>query len=120
MAIGGEVRRLGAVLGGALAVLVLALPLYGEGLRGWLAMQGDRVVASEQADQLFTPASVQKLVVATAALHWLGHDRQIETVVRARGAIDSGVLRGDLVLEAAGDPTWSTTFFPVDAQAPFR
>src|SRR5262245_54317671 len=90
------------------------------GLRGFLAVQGDRVLASEQAEQLFTPASVQKLVVATAALHYLGYGRQIETVVRARGAIADGVLRGDLVLEAAGDPTWSATFFPGDTDAPFR
>jgi D-alanyl-D-alanine carboxypeptidase/D-alanyl-D-alanine-endopeptidase (penicillin-binding protein 4) len=89
-------------------------------MRGYLAIQGDRVLAAEGAERLFTPASVQKVLVAAAVLHYLGHDHQIETVVRARGPIQNGVLRGDLVLEAAGDPTWSATFFPDDAGAPFR
>ncbi|HVR28047.1 MAG TPA: D-alanyl-D-alanine carboxypeptidase/D-alanyl-D-alanine-endopeptidase, partial [Thermoanaerobaculia bacterium] len=99
-------------------VAVLAGAAHGEGLRGYLVVQGDRVLAAESADRLFTPASVQKIVVSAAALHYLGHDHQIETVVRARGPIRDGVLDGDLVLEAAGDPTWSRTFFPDDPEAP--
>ena len=89
-------------------------------MRGFLAMAGDRTLAEERADQLFTPASVQKLVVATAALHYLGFDHQIETVMRADGPIGDGVLRGNLVLEAAGDPTWSSCSSTEDPAAPFR
>src|SRR6187401_2232860 len=103
-----------------LLTAVLASSICGEGMRGYLAMQGDRVLAAEGAERLFTPASVQKIVVSAAALHYLGHDYQIETVVRASGALADGVLQGDLVLEAAGDPTWSRTFFPDDPEAPFR
>jgi D-alanyl-D-alanine carboxypeptidase/D-alanyl-D-alanine-endopeptidase (penicillin-binding protein 4) len=95
-------------------------PSRGERMRGLLVVAGDRTVAQDRADQLFTPASLQKLVVVTAALHYLGHDRQIETVLRADGPIGDGALRGDLVLEAAGDPTWSSVFFPEDPSAPFR
>ena len=58
--------------------------------------------------------------VAAAALHYLGHEHQIETVLRADGPIGDGVLRGNLVLEAAGDPTWSRIFFEADPDAPFR
>ena len=97
-----------------------AAPAWAEGMRGLLVMRGDRVIAEERTDQLFVPASVQKLVVAAAALHYLGHDHQIETVVRADGSIGNGVLRGDLVLEAAADPTWSAVFFDDDPDAPFR
>jgi len=113
-------RRCRRGLAALLLAAALAAPSRGEGMRGYLAMQGDRVLAAEGADRLFTPASVQKIVVAAAALHYLGHDRQIETVVRARGPLQGGVLHGDLVLEAAGDPTWSRTFFPDDPEAPLR
>ncbi len=104
----------------AAALNLAAAPAWGEGMRGLLVMSGDRVIAEEGADQLFVPASVQKLVVAAAALHYLGPDHQIETVIRADGPITGGVLRGDLVLEAAADPTWSAVFFANDFEAPFR
>ena len=107
-------------LAASAAVAALAAPAWAEGMRGLLVMRGDRVLAEERADQLFVPASVQKLVVAAAALHYLGHDHQIETLIRADGPIGDGVLRGDLVLEAAADPTWSGVFFEDDPEAPFR
>ena len=103
-----------------LLLALAAAPGLAEGMRGYLAVDGDRVLAAESADRLFTPASVQKIVVSAAALHYLGPDHQIETVVRARGQVRDGVLHGDLVLEAAGDPTWSRTFFPDDPEAPLR
>ena len=82
----------------------------GTGFRGVLAVRGDRIIASENADQLFTPASVNKLVVAAAALHHLGPKHRIATSLRSDGAIDGTTLNGDLILEAAGDPTWSDRF----------
>jgi D-alanyl-D-alanine carboxypeptidase/D-alanyl-D-alanine-endopeptidase (penicillin-binding protein 4) len=119
MAVTRNAARAALLLSVALTVLA-ATAARGEGMRGLLVMRGDRVLAEERADQLFVPASVQKLVVAAAALHYLGHDYQIETVIRADGPIGDGVLRGDLVLEAAADPTWSGVFFEDDPEAPFR
>ena len=58
------------------------------------------------ADKLFTPASVTKLFSVAAALDSLGPDHRFETPVVRRGDVDSqGVLRGDLILLASGDPT---------------
>ncbi len=95
-------------------------PVSGEvrGLRGVVAAVGERVLAAEDAGRLFVPASVLKLVVAAAALHHLGPEHRITTVVRAGGELTAGTLDGDLVVEAAADPTWSERFFPDPARAP--
>ncbi len=76
------------------------------------------MLAAENAGRLFAPASVHKLLTAAAALHHLGPDHRITTVLRAGGELAHGVLDGDLVLEAAGDPTWGDRFFPDPAAAP--
>jgi D-alanyl-D-alanine carboxypeptidase/D-alanyl-D-alanine-endopeptidase (penicillin-binding protein 4) len=80
-------------------------------IRGVLAVRGDLTLAQENADRLFLPASVQKLVVAAAALHHLGPNYRIVTELRADGVLhDDGTgvrLEGDLVLVGAGDPTWN-------------
>jgi len=52
------------------------------------------------------PASVTKLFSVAAALDELGADYVFSTPVYARGELDeSGVLDGDLILVASGDPT---------------
>lgn len=90
------------------------------GFRGCLAVRGDRVAASENAERLFTPASVTKLVVAAAAMHHLGPEHRITTRVLADGRLSGGILAGDLVVAAAADPTWSKRFFAGDPRAPLR
>ncbi|MEM1205317.1 MAG: D-alanyl-D-alanine carboxypeptidase/D-alanyl-D-alanine-endopeptidase [Acidobacteriota bacterium] len=116
------------VLGVALAVSLGAAHLLpppavaqeaprGAAERGWLgclATQGGRQVASHNADRLFVPASVTKLVVAAAALHHLGPDHRAVTEVRAGGPLTGGTLDGDLTVVAGGDPTWSSRFFDPD------
>jgi D-alanyl-D-alanine carboxypeptidase/D-alanyl-D-alanine-endopeptidase (penicillin-binding protein 4) len=62
-------------------------------------------VYSRNPDTLLAPASVTKLFTCAAALTALGPDRTFETAVYARGPIDGGILRGDLVLVAGGDLT---------------
>jgi D-alanyl-D-alanine carboxypeptidase/D-alanyl-D-alanine-endopeptidase (penicillin-binding protein 4) len=56
------------------------------------------------ADQPLRPASNLKLVTAAAALVLLGPDWQFETLFEAHGEIRAGVLQGDLVARAGGDP----------------
>lgn len=90
------------------------------GWRGFLAVRGDRVVAEENSRRLFTPGSVQKLLVTAAALHHLGPAHRITTAIYARGVVGGGVLEGDLVVAAAGDPTWNERFFADDPRAPLR
>ncbi|MEO2163669.1 MAG: D-alanyl-D-alanine carboxypeptidase, partial [bacterium] len=53
------------------------------------------------------PASNQKLVTCAAALVLLGPAAQFVTPVEALGAIGEGVLLGDLVVRADGDPLYA-------------
>lgn len=104
----------------ALGLTVVSLASPERGLRGFLVVQGERVLAQENAERLLTPGSVQKLLVTAAALHHLGPEYRIRTVVMAPGPIQDGVLDGDLVVRAAGDPTWNQRFFDPDPRAPLR
>jgi D-alanyl-D-alanine carboxypeptidase/D-alanyl-D-alanine-endopeptidase (penicillin-binding protein 4) len=55
------------------------------------------------------PASCMKLVTTAAALALLGAEWQFETGFDAGGPVESGVLAGDLVVRAAGDPLYAGT-----------
>ena len=61
-------------------------------------------LAARGADVPQTPASNMKLVTTAAALALLGPDVEFLTPFDALGPIEGGVLRGDLVLRACGDP----------------
>lgn len=54
------------------------------------------------------PASVAKSLTTLYALDALGPDHRFRTRLLATGALDKGVLRGDLVLSGGGDPTLDT------------
>src|SRR6476660_6057603 len=62
---------------------------------------------SHNAGKLFMPASNQKLVTGSVALTLLGPDYQFRTANVARGPVEGGVLRGDLVVIGRGDPSMS-------------
>jgi len=67
-----------------------------------------RVVYSHNPDKLFVPGSTTKLVTAGAALMRLGPEHRFRTAVYAAGDVEAGgVLKGDLVLVASGDPNLS-------------
>jgi D-alanyl-D-alanine carboxypeptidase/D-alanyl-D-alanine-endopeptidase (penicillin-binding protein 4) len=58
------------------------------------------------ADEQLLPASTMKLFTSSLALERFGTNGRFETEVLRAGAIGTdGVLRGDLVLKGAGDPT---------------
>lgn len=58
------------------------------------------------ADKLFVPASTTKLFSVAATLESLGPDYRFHTPIHARGQLgEDGLLHGDLVLVASGDPT---------------
>ena len=91
--------------------------------RGYLAVRvlggGElEVVDALNADRLFVPASVLKVVTVAAALDRLGADYRWLTRLTADGALNAGVLAGDLVIEPGGDPTWSKAFFDDGAAEP--
>jgi serine-type D-Ala-D-Ala carboxypeptidase/endopeptidase (penicillin-binding protein 4) len=70
------------------------------------ARTGEALVR-HNAERLFVPASNTKLVVASAAAHYLDPDFRYRTTIYATGPVQNGVLRGDLVIYGRGDPTIS-------------
>jgi D-alanyl-D-alanine carboxypeptidase/D-alanyl-D-alanine-endopeptidase (penicillin-binding protein 4) len=73
---------------------------------------------ARNSDQLFIAASTTKLLTEGTALALLGRDRRFETRVYRTGEVSrSGVLRGDLVLVASGDPNLSARVRPDDTLA---
>jgi len=56
-----------------------------------------------------TPASVIKVLTTYAALMELGYNYRWETRFYHTGTIRNGVLRGDIVVKAGGDPTLKTS-----------
>ncbi|MFO0821463.1 MAG: D-alanyl-D-alanine carboxypeptidase/D-alanyl-D-alanine-endopeptidase [Pirellulales bacterium] len=63
-------------------------------------------IAAQNADQMFIPASVTKCFSVAAALDAFGPTFRFTTPIHRRGEVDSmGLLRGDLILVASGDPT---------------
>ena len=56
-------------------------------------------------DRFFLPASTTKLYSCATALFELGPDHRFRTPVYQHGTLADGVLNGDLILVASGDPT---------------
>ncbi len=66
------------------------------------------ILYSLNAEQFFAGASTTKLITCAGALAALGPEFRFETGVFRTGNIDgSGVLHGDLILVASGDPNLS-------------
>ncbi len=71
---------------------------------------GDTLFA-RNADKQMLPASTMKLFTSSVALERFGADHRFSTEVLREGALGSdGVLRGNLVLRGAGDPSFSRRF----------
>lgn len=70
-----------------------------------VTLSDGRVLYERQADKLFLPASVQKVVTASAALSLLGSQKRFATRLQTESVVESGRLRGHLYLKGEGDPT---------------
>lgn len=70
---------------------------------------GARLIDIE-GERLGVPASVTKLLVAIAALELVGPEHRARTTFEAGGTVAKGMLGGDLIVRAIGDPTWSARF----------
>lgn len=70
-------------------------------------LDAGRLVAGVNVERLFVPGSTTKLLTMGTALHALGPDHRFRTRVYRTGPVVDGVLTGDLVLRAAGDPNLS-------------
>ena len=128
-------KPLGLLLPVVLAAALAGLPLPGEAQaqpsarvvdgahRGYLAVRllgnGQHEVIDElNADRLFVPASVLKVVTVAAALEHLGAEYQWLTRLTSDGARTGDVLEGDLVIEPGADPTWGEALFDGGAGHP--
>jgi serine-type D-Ala-D-Ala carboxypeptidase/endopeptidase (penicillin-binding protein 4) len=78
-----------------------------------------QILYSHNAHRKFVPASNMKILSSAAALSLLGPDYRYETELWGVGPLRQthGVLEGDLVLRATGDPTFSERFYP-SSEAP--
>ena len=67
-----------------------------------------RVLYRLNTDKTLMPASNQKLLTTAAALDALGRDYRYKTTLHLDGTLTNGLLRGDLLLEGAGDPSFGS------------
>src|ERR1043165_8092622 len=87
---------------------VVNAPEFANGHWGVLVVntRGDTLY-SHNAGKLFMPASNQKILTSAVAFTQLGPDYRYHTTFVAHGAIEAGVLNGDLGVVGRGDPSIS-------------
>lgn len=71
-------------------------------------LQSGRTLYQSNASLSMIPASNMKLLTTATAFAVLGPDYQFETTLHHTGTIEAGVLRGDLIIEGSGDPTFGS------------
>ena len=76
------------------------------------SLDSGRVVYALNENKLFTPGSTTKLLTEGTALGVLGADHRFTTRVYRTGPVRAGVVEGDLVLLASGDPNLSARLKP--------
>lgn len=84
--------RGGSVDSNSVAVLVIDL-------------ESGREAGSWRSGEPMVPASVMKAVTTATLLREVGRDWQYETKVYTTGRVNDGVLEGNLLVEASGDPS---------------
>jgi D-alanyl-D-alanine carboxypeptidase/D-alanyl-D-alanine-endopeptidase (penicillin-binding protein 4) len=83
-----------------------------------LVLDEGRIVYSREPDDALAPASVQKLLTATAALEVLGPTTRLATVMAAAQKADNGIIAGDLFLIGGGDPLLTTAGYRLSLDNP--
>lgn len=72
--------------------------------------QTGEILYQHNATTLMMPASNEKIPSSAAALLNFGPDFHYRTSVYTTGKIEDGILKGDLIVVASGDPTFSSRF----------
>ncbi len=72
-----------------------------------VSLKDGRVLAARDAQKLFAPASVQKILTSVVALDKLSADFRWKTSIFAVDKIENGILDGDLILYGQGAPDLS-------------
>ncbi len=81
-------------------------------------VDAERMIYSRNAKRAFLPASNQKIITSAAALDLLGSTHRYETTLYHNGSVTDSVMRGDLILNGSGDPTFGST--QVRGEDPFK
>lgn len=71
-----------------------------------------KVLAAYHPQTALTPASVTKLFPTLFALKQKGAAYTYKTPVYYTGTLENGILKGDIVVEASGDPCLQSRYFP--------
>ncbi len=74
-------------------------------------VEKDEILAQYNAKMALTPASSQKLITTATALEVLGSNYQFTTSIKTDGKLEDGMLKGNLIVQGAGDPTLESKFF---------
>ncbi|HET7322307.1 MAG TPA: D-alanyl-D-alanine carboxypeptidase/D-alanyl-D-alanine-endopeptidase, partial [Longimicrobiaceae bacterium] len=83
------------------------------GVLAWSVSQKEPLI-SINADQVFAPASNNKVFTSVWALSVLGPDYRFPTDLLITGPIRDGILEGDVVLRGSGDPAFGYPEFTDD------
>jgi D-alanyl-D-alanine carboxypeptidase/D-alanyl-D-alanine-endopeptidase (penicillin-binding protein 4) len=89
---------------------IMARPEYAHSRFGmeFYSLDSNEVIFALNEQQFFVPGSTTKLLSEGTAMKLLGPDFRFKTKVYAAGTVDAqGMLKGDLVLVASGDPDLS-------------
>lgn len=73
--------------------------------------ESGEALLSANADKSLPPASTLKLVTTATALEVLGENFSFETYLEHDGIVQNGVLKGNLYIRGAGDPTLGSPRF---------
>lgn len=99
-----------------LPLLCLAFPLKGtDSARTalYIAPIHGKAIYDINSELPLIPASITKCVTSASVLSLVDVDDRFVTPVAMRGKIDKqGVLHGDIVIKATGDPSLESRFFP--------
>lgn len=68
-------------------------------------LSNNAVLVETNANKLFTPASIQKILISFAVLEKLGSDFTFKTSFFSNGSIVGNTLNGDLIIHGEGDPS---------------
>ncbi|WP_237095836.1 D-alanyl-D-alanine carboxypeptidase/D-alanyl-D-alanine-endopeptidase [Nereida sp. MMG025] len=71
-------------------------------------LRSGKLLETRRANAAVPPASVAKAVTALYAMEQLGENFTFVTLLLGSGAVQNGILQGDLTLVGGGDPTLDT------------
>src|SRR5262245_32341393 len=87
---------------------ILAAPSLARGSWGILvrSLQSDETLYEANSHKLMMPASTLKVLTLAVAADQLGWDFIYRTSVWTVGAVENGVLKGDVIIVGSGDPSF--------------